>query len=144
MSRIYIAGPYAGRDRLRRLVAEPLADAGHCITAGWLHEDTPTTERYLGAAYALEAGQVDQHVTGDLGDIRDCDVLLAVTPGWLEWKGGARLPMSASGGRHVEFGYAVAHHKRLLHLGTPENVFTRALAQEFSHLYQVMHALEGA
>jgi len=103
--KIYLAASY-----LRRLeiaaYGELLKQDGHSITAEWLsgvHEKPPWTE----ATYS-------QH---DLQCIRDAEVFIGFTeePG-VDSK-------YLRGGRHVEFGYAIAYGLKLVIVGPLENSF---------------------
>ena len=128
MSSIYVAAPYAAREWVRENVAEPLRAAGHRITSDWLQESTPIEAGTLAAAVALADDQVMDHVHSDVFGVAKADMLVMVTPDWIEERSGAPVPVSSSGGRHVEFGIALAYGKRLMVLGDPENVFARACA----------------
>ena len=61
----------------------------------------------------------DSHTAaqGDLDDIDAADVLVALNPE--DWR------RSGTGGRHVEFGYAVAKGKTIVLVGARTNVFHR-------------------
>ena len=115
--RIYLSGPFAWRERLIDRAAE-LERAGHSITSRWLEQDLNTPE-----ALAVEVA-VDSMPTAaayfaevDYADVAAADVLIAFTaPSAL---GPAR------GGRHVEFGLALAWGKSLIVIGPYENVFHR-------------------
>jgi len=100
MTRVYIAAPYQLKDQANA-IAEQLRAKGFAITSTWLgdsQEDSPE-------AAAL-----------DLRAVERADVLLLINdPAWLT---------RGTGGRHVEFGYALALRKRVVVLGAaPGNVF---------------------
>lgn len=106
--RIYLAGRYGRRLELRAY-AERLRALGHEITSRWLdgeHEAfdaTPTREQMIEWSY------------DDISDICDADVLIAFTePPTSEY---------SRGGRHVEFGYALAKGMFLARVGPVENIF---------------------
>lgn len=103
--KIYLAGSYLRRIEFAAYSAL-LEEDGHHITAAWLsgvHEKPPWTE----ATYTRH----------DLDCIREADVYL----GFTEPNG---VPSEYKrGGRHVEFGYAVAHRKKLVIVGPRENAF---------------------
>lgn len=103
--KIYLAASYLRRVEIAAY-AELLKGDGHSITAEWLsgvHEKPPWTE----ATYS-------QH---DLMCIRDADVFMSFTEH-------SDAPSKyLRGGRHVEFGYAVAHGKMLVIVGPLENSF---------------------
>lgn len=103
--KIYLAGSYLRRIEIAAYSAL-LEEDGHAITAEWLsgvHEKPPWVE----ATYSMH----------DLQCIRDADVFMGFTePDDVrsEYK---------RGGRHVEFGYAVAFSKELVIVGPRENSF---------------------
>lgn len=96
---IYIAAPYPAREAAIELLAA-LEVAGFTVTSTWLREfDT------------LD----DEHARLDLHDVERADALVLVNP----------EPWAAqgTGGRHVEFGYAIAKGKQLYVLGERSNMF---------------------
>lgn len=100
--RIYIAAMYGQMEDMRPVAAR-LREVGHEVTARWIDgaEDT-LSESSSGANM-------------DLDDIDRADCVLSFTqPYGTKTKGG---------GRHVEFGYAVAKRKRLIVIGERENIF---------------------
>ena len=81
--------------------------SGHKVTSRWLDVD-------LSAPYTPVGMQ--QGVEVDLQDIEDCEVFIAYNPVIMQKKG--------TGGRHVEFGYALARNKPIIYIGEkPENVY---------------------
>lgn len=107
--RIYLAGAYQRRVALASY-AKMLELDGHEITSEWLsgmHELPPWTE----TTYS-------QH---DLQCIRRAEVFMGFTEQ-------ADAPTELKrGGRHVEFGFAVAHGKMLVIVGPRENAFYHLL-----------------
>lgn len=100
MIRVYIAAPYQTLDTTKAL-AETLQAAGIEVTSRWLFEDS--------------AEMTDEWARKDLDDVRRADMLLALNlPGWEN---------SGTGGRHVEFGYALALHKPVLLIGKRTHIF---------------------
>lgn len=106
--KIYIAGRYSRRDEFRE-VAKKLVSYGHEVTSRWLDEqiDVAHSMADLTPAYAAKAA------AHDLSDIDDAVAILffsedALTP---------------RGGRHVEFGYALAQGKWIYVIGPKENIF---------------------
>lgn len=77
-----------------------LEAAGHVITSRWLKAPDEMSD-----AFARE----------DLADVARADLLLAYHPGGWHDKG--------TGGRHVEFGYALALGKQVVLLGKRTNIF---------------------
>ena len=100
--KIYLAAPY-GKMNLMQKWEQRLVAAGHECTAKWIRGD----EENMTLANAAQM---------DLDDIDAADVVISyVLP-----KG----TMFSSGGRHVEFGYALARDKIVVCVGNgPENVF---------------------
>ena len=102
--RIYLAARYGRCDEMRA-VGAALARSGHTITSSWVggwHGDIP--ERVSAIR--------------DLHDLLDADCIVAFTEEPTE-----QVSWAARGGRHVEFGIAVAKDKRLCIVGPRENVF---------------------
>lgn len=99
--KVYLAGPFERGGEIAR-IGLLLMQRGHVVTARWLvqHEE------------ARDSRELRRQAAADLEDIGAADALVAVT-----------LPGSPRGGRHVEFGYALALGKRVVILGQPENVF---------------------
>ncbi|MDQ6524291.1 hypothetical protein RB608_11800 [Nocardioides sp. LHD-245] len=118
--RAYLAAPYAARDRMREY-AEDLVRIGLDVTASWLDEEHEISPGTTGAALALDSAEVARHAATDLDDIARCDVLVLFTAGVL----GFDPAEVASGGRHVETGYALAKGIPVIVVGEPENVFHR-------------------
>lgn len=83
--KIYIAAPYPLREEARRIMIL-LESAGHHVTSRWIVED--------------QVGMSHEHATHDLEDVARADLLLAVHQEAWHNRG--------TGGRHVEFGYALA------------------------------------
>jgi len=97
---IYIAAPYSCRN-FAIAVMTTLELRGHVVTSRWLKDDSETLN--------------DEWARNDLYDVASADALFALNlPGW-EDKG--------TGGRHVEFGYALALGKRIVLVGQRSNIF---------------------
>ena len=102
--RIYIAARYDRRFEMLGVAAE-LVRAGHEISSRWI-EGGRAVSRELTAAVE------------DLGDLVRADCLVTFTE-----RPQRHVPWAARGGRHVEFGIALAMGKRLCIVGLRENVF---------------------
>ena len=102
--KIYIAAPYPWRE-LAAEYGRHLQDAGHIVTATWLWE----------AEDDEAPDKKEQYALLDLADIDRAEALLLIS--------GYRGERAYSGGRHVEFGYALAKGKRCFILGPKEGVF---------------------
>ncbi len=96
MADIYLAASYNRKDEMCA-IAEKLQLLGHTITSRWI----------------VQHGE-DQE-TGAREDLEDID-----NSAWVISFTGAG---TTSGGRHVEFGYALAKGKAMVLIGEPENVF---------------------
>lgn len=103
--RIYLAAQFKEQDTMIQW-AILLRDHGHYITSRWLyHSEAPTTN----SIEALAGANID------LVDIDASDCLISSTLN--------RGDLFTGGGRHVEFGYALAKGKKLINVGGYENVF---------------------
>jgi len=99
MLKVYIAAPYPWRDSAIGQM-RALEQAGFEVTSTWLRQ------------IDVEA---DAYARLDLSDVARADVLVAINPP--EWEKGG------TGGRHVELGYALALHKRVVLVGNASNIF---------------------
>jgi len=102
--RIYLAARYDRREELRAVAAR-LEAAGHEVTSVWI--------------YGLREGVSDLAAAVEDIDgvaVADCVVSFTEEPT-------AHVAWAARGGRHVEFGLALAMGKRLCVVGPRENVF---------------------
>lgn len=109
--RIYLAARYDRRWEMLG-VAATLERAGHHVTSQW-----------------IEGGRGDDPAIvpaiEDLIDLAGADCLVSFTE-----DSGHNVPWAARGGRHVEFGVAVATGKRLCIVGPRENIFHHLLSVE--------------
>jgi hypothetical protein len=101
--RIYIASRYDRRFEMLG-VAATLMRAGHDVTSRWIEGRGGDPELVA----ALE----------DLADVARADCLVSFTE-----EPNRGVAWAARGGRHVEFGVAVALQKRLCVVGPRENIF---------------------
>ena len=116
--KVYLAARYSRRDQLLA-VRDELARMGHTVTSRWLDTDWG---RRPGESSAAPPEYRAKHAVIDLEDVRAADVVVSFTeaPG-----DGSR------GGRHVEFGYALAFNKRMIVVGHRENLFHEHPSVEF-------------
>jgi len=99
--KVYIAAPYSMRLFEATDIRTALVRAGHQVTSRWIVDPQGESSN----RYALE----------DLDDVAAADVLLAYNPeGWMD---------RGTGGRHIEFGYALALDKRIIMIGPRVNIF---------------------
>jgi len=108
---VYIAGQYARRDEFREVVKRLREELHFTVTSRWLDETEPLN---------LQMGQHSEdfyRITAaiDLQDIAKSDAILFFSED--------PLVGVIRGGRHVEFGYALAKGKTIFVVGPRENVF---------------------
>jgi nucleoside 2-deoxyribosyltransferase len=98
---IYLAALFSSRPEMEA-IANLLRSKGHEITARWV--------------YGGEDGLTRQDIAIlDTDDVDAADTVVSFTF--------PRGTLTSGGGRHVEFGYALAKGKRLVLIGDRENVF---------------------
>lgn len=129
--KIYLAAPFCTKHRIAQIATEARR-AGFTVTSTWHDEKVEPSDTTTGAAPALSKGAAEQAVATDLKQVRDCDVLVLFS-----WDGLDRLDFAShedlkrhSVGRHYEAGYAAANHKILMHVGSPESIFTRVIKRQ--------------
>lgn len=117
--KIYLASRYSRRNQMREFANE-LAGLGHTVTSRWIDTDFPIAEAGQSAAAPPELRE--KYAQIDLEDIDAADMLVnfAEAPG-----SGGR------GGRHVEFGYALAKNKQMVVIGYYEHIFCHHPAVRF-------------
>jgi hypothetical protein len=101
--RIYLASRF-DRSAEMRYAAAALARAGHFVTSRWIH--------------GRQTGPDLVSATEDIEDLASADCLVSFTEHPTQV-----APWAARGGRHVEFGVALASRLRLCIVGPRENVF---------------------
>lgn len=99
--KLYIAGRYSKLKELKE-ESQAFVKAGMQITASWLDNKE-------------EGMSFNDIAVIDLKDVDEADVLVLYTEPY-----GTQVP---GGGRHVEFGYALAKGKKMVIVGPLENVF---------------------
>ena len=107
--KIYLAARYSRMEELRGYAGE-LAAAGHVITSRWIRGGNGIPET---AAVDMES---QRFALEDYRDLSAADTVIS-------WTEPPRVESTALGGRHVEFGLALAMGKRLLLVGPRENLF---------------------
>ena len=125
---IYIAAPFAARDFAKE-VAQALIDAGHTVTSTWILSERAITTETVGTSPETEFEQALEHARGDVDDVLRSDLLLQITSEACLLSA-HEIPQEwlHTGGRHVEFGVAIANGTPCHLLGAPENIFTRTMA----------------
>ncbi len=120
--KIYLAARYSRRQELCAVRAI-LRSAGHVVTSRWLDGDHQVSDRGL-SEQAEEAARV-RFAVEDWEDLLAADCCVSFTE--------APRTELTRGGRHVEFGAALALGKRCLVVGHRENVFHCLPQVEFHH-----------
>lgn len=100
----YLASSYSRRHEMQGRRTQ-LHDEGIVVTSRWLDDEDPWDPADHARGYRLAAK--------DLEDIREADVVVCFTG----------EPVTTTGGRHVEFGYALGIGKPIVVVGPAENVF---------------------
>jgi len=109
--KIYLAARYS-RIPIINQWAEKLQELGFEITSRWsLSKDHKLVE---GLSQRAADSERERFALEDLEDIRSCDMVVSLME---EPRNNSR------GGRHVEYGYAIALNKQLVIIGEPETVF---------------------
>ena len=116
--KIYLAGRYERREELC-YYADILRKAGYGINSRWLngtHQLHPSPEKVDRITEDIPE-EACPFAQDDFEDVSNCHILILFSE-----KPGS---FSGRGGRHVEFGIALALHKIILVVGPHENVFHR-------------------
>jgi nucleoside 2-deoxyribosyltransferase len=108
--RIYLAGQYARKLELREY-AEQAKAVGIYVGADWL-EESEAPEATLDSVSDKVRSKYAQH---DWWDIGACDEFVFFAE--------PQENQPPRGGRHVEFGMAIALGKPIVVIGQPENIF---------------------
>ncbi|GEM_PF-6660459 len=105
--KLYLAARYERRLELAHY-AVLLRQQGHEVTSRWLEDNAHLS--------------LPEQVRMDLEDLEAAEALVSFTeePG-----------VYSRGGRHVEYGYALAQAKQLFVVGPPENIFHRTADHQF-------------
>jgi hypothetical protein len=109
--KIYIAARYDRRFEMLGVAAE-LNRAGHVVTSRWIEGGRGDDPAIIAAVE-------------DVNDLTRADCLVTFTE-----EPERNVPWAARGGRHVEFGLALAMGKRVCVVGPRENVFHHLLRVE--------------
>lgn len=110
--RIYIAARFSRRAEANR-IANLLIAEGHSITSRWVK---PEVDHVLPTGLSAQAEDAERQrfALEDCEDVYACDCMISLMEN----------PRSnGRGGRHVEFGMAVALRKNLVIIGPRETVF---------------------
>lgn len=107
---IYIASRYSRKDEMRE-VAEVLRGWGYKVTSSWLAEPHDSNMTLDQLPVTTNAG----YAQVDLDDVLAADVMLFFSED--------PLIGTPRGGRHVEYGFAVANGIEIFTVGPKENIF---------------------
>jgi hypothetical protein len=115
MTNIYLASRYSRNDEMRG-VRDVLEALGFRVTSRWIDLHTDVMGDYSTSFDADTLNtKTEQYVPIGQHDIDDIDRA--------DWVVNFTCGTGGKGGRHVEFGYALATGKRLFVVGPRENVF---------------------
>lgn len=114
MAEIYLAATFSRAEEMREY-REQLAKEGHSVRARWIDSH----EKMFGVMKSEEVmrhpEKARQSAQEDIADILTCDIVILFTD----------MP-STTGGRHTEFGMALAFGKKIVIVGQRENIFQAA------------------
>jgi len=109
---VYLAGRFSKRHVLHKL-GKFLEENGHKIVSRWTLPGTDHI-KIVGLSAQAADSERQRFASEDIADIRECDWVVSLM----------EPPRNNSrGGRHVEFGYAMALYKHLTIIGPRETVF---------------------
>ena len=111
--KVYLAARFSRREEMRRYAGE-LAELGHEVTARWV-VGPPQASHHPDQVSGHSQAYEERVSVEDLKDVADATCIVCFS----------EQPRSTNtrGGRHVEFGLAVAGEKRIILVGPRENVF---------------------
>lgn len=109
---VYLAARYSRRAELCRY-REQLESLGFLVTSRWLNGNHQISDDGLSAEARRE--ERERFATEDFHDLRSAAICISFTE--------APRSSNSRGGRHVEFGIAVAIGSRCMVVGPRENVF---------------------
>ena len=114
MTKIYISSTYARKHEAEDLAARihALGQNIYEVVSTW-HTSPPTADD--GISDGLSFDDQKKFAKVDLEEVESCDLLIALTEG--------KASPYSGGGRHVEFGYALALGKDTWVIGPTENIF---------------------
>ena len=98
--KIYLAAPFSASHQVETGYAQDLIKWGHTVVSQW-HHNVPLED-------------LGQAARRDLEDILWADILILLTE---------LRPGTNKGGRHVEFGFALARNKRVMVVGPRQHLF---------------------
>lgn len=107
--KVYLAAPYSYKERMREYRDE-LQKGGIEVTSSWLDEENSPNVHLSD----VTVDYLRKHSYQDVQDVARADSLIFFTD---------PTKTIVRGGRHVEFGMAVAYHMPIFVVGDYENIF---------------------
>lgn len=137
--KVFLSARYSRKDELRKY-RTILQEAGYTVNSRWLDEETKEEEG-TNALTATPPEHRQAIALADIQDVRECDVLIAFT----EQPCNPQATWShARGGRHVEYGAAIALGKPVIVVGYRENIFHFLPEVYFVELGEVATTYKGS
>lgn len=112
---IYLASRYSRAPEMREVRAK-LVDLGHKVTSRWIDMPYGDPEPVDGV-HRWDRDDACRIAIEDMEDLTASDMVVSFTENI------ADLKKTSKGGRHVEFGAALAFNKIMIRIGPFENVF---------------------
>ena len=114
MIKIYLASRYSRFQEMQNYRAS-LRSWGYEVTSRWINGDHQSSEAAILATDRASQEERVRFATEDLADLQAADWVISFTE--------EPRATNSRGGRHVEFGIALAARKRCIVIGPRENVF---------------------
>lgn len=137
MTKIYLAARYSRHTEMQGYAAE-LRAAGHTVTSRWINGSHQVMlngeplgaerEAMFESGHTSMENQRREFAGHDWDDLMAADIVISFTEQ-------PRMVSNSRGGRHVEFGAALAAGKRCIVVGWRENVFHCLPTVEFCHTW---------
>ncbi len=109
----YLAARYSRNEEMRG-VRDVLEALGHTVTSRWIDKhEGKLEESFTPEALTANPESCSVFASDDMYDLATADTVISFTSA----DGGGK------GGRHVEFGMALAFYKRIIIVGPRENIF---------------------
>lgn len=121
MVNVYLAAQYSQKEKMKE-IATKLREVDINVTSSWLEEVHPPDSQMAD----VPQNNLLLYARTDLREIDQAD--------WFVFHSVSPTTKTVRGGRHVEFGYAIAKEKKILVVGPKENIF--------HHLPQIRHVRE--
>lgn len=128
VQKVYMAAPFAKAPLMQKYAAELEATGKYKVVSRW-HTGAHDGEAFKGG----DRAGMYKEASEDLDDLDSADILIAFTQ--------APNTKFSSGGRHVEFGYALASCRTTYVVGPVENVFHNMASEVFEKWELALEAL---